>query len=143
MNQVEAQFVLKTRVKFYHKWVQDHDRRYERTLVLLVPEANAHYGAFLAEWMPDTWGEYFELATIIPSPIDSPCRMSIHRGTDEKSAQPYLTVMSKGVEDVIIRCKKEGDVLEVQVLGEDQDEVMDQMKDSDGSYDLIDGQTSF
>jgi hypothetical protein len=93
--------------------------------------------------LPEDQGQHYELVGMIAPPIDSPCRLSIHRGPDEKSERHYLFVMSKGVEDIILKYAKEGETLKVQILPESQEEIVDQARDTDGDYDLISGQESF
>jgi hypothetical protein len=139
----EKNYFLKCKIKIIKKSVQDHDRQYERTLVILVPEDTDQRTSFLRAWLPEDQGQHYELVGMIAPPIDSPCRLSIHRGPDEKSERHYLFVMSKGVEDIILKYAKEGDTLKVQILPESEEEIVDQARDTDGDYDLISGQEQF
>jgi len=132
-------FILKTKVKFFEKWVDDHGRRYFRKMALLIPELNDEARLFFNKWLPDTSEEHYELVALIPS-VNSPSRLSIHRGGDQKSEKHYLFVMSKGVEEDLIKFFKEGDTVMVHVLPEEADEQADQMRDSDGNFDLVPGQ---
>jgi len=136
-------FYLRCKVKFFEKWVDDNGRRYFRKLVILIPDEGDERTRFLNRWLPETLEEHFELGVTIAPPIDSPCRVSVHRGPSEKSLYHHLFVMSKGVEDIILQYVKEGSYLNVTVLSEDNEEILDQAKDANGDYDLIHGQTSF
>jgi len=139
----EQEYVLKCKVIEKVKHVKDHDRQYERRLIYLIPERNDQAMAFFRAWLPDTRGEYFELVADIPNPIASPCRLSVHRGPDEVSENHYLFVMSKGVEEIIQERKLVGKTLIIKILPESSDEVVDQVRDSGGDFDLIHGQESF
>lgn len=138
----DREYHLNCRVKFHRKYVHENGRSYERDLVILVPEDSDERTRFLSAWLPDSREEYFELASIMSPPIDSPCRLSVHRGPDDKSEKHYLFVMSKGVEEIILEHIKEGAIIPLKILPEGAEEILDHAVDSHGNYQLIPGQDS-
>lgn len=136
----ERQYKIKAKVKFIKKYVEDFGRSYQRVLAILIPETSTEQMMFLNAWLPTEKQEYFELAAFIASPINSPCKLSIHKGPDEKSEKPYLFVMSKGIEEALIKYKCNGKVLDLTILPESEEMVADEATDSDGDFDLISGQ---
>jgi hypothetical protein len=139
----ERKYKIKGKVKFYRKNVVDHGRRYERVLAIIIPETSTEQMMFFNAWLPDTKEEYHELTGLIGSPVNSACKLSIHRGPDEKSEKHYLFVMSKGVEEELIKYEQEGKTLELTILPESEEMVGDEAKDSSGDFDLISGQENF
>ncbi len=133
----EREYHLIVKSKFYRKTVnetiQGHAKSYERELVLFVPEESDQRTRFFMAWLPDSGAEYFELGGYIASPIDSPCRLSIHRGPDEKSERHYLFCMSKGVEEIILT-RPEGSTFRLTIMPASQE--------AEGDFDQVDSQFS-
>jgi hypothetical protein len=119
--------------------IKGTEHQYSRKLALLVPLESDQRTMFLNAWLPDTIGEYFEVPLFIKVPVDSPCRVAIFRGPDQRSERHYLLVMTKGVEDILVKLK-EGARFNVQSLPASEEGEIDHAIDSDsGNYDLIDG----
>ena len=129
MNELEndltqRRYHLTCKTRFFKKTVVDNlpggnVKRYERTLVFLIPQESDERSRFLSAWLPDTTKDYYEMSSFISSPVDSPSRLSVHRA-DQRCEKHYLVVMSKGVEDILIKMK-EGTTLSVQVLKASED----------------------
>ena len=142
----QKRYNLVCKVKFFRKAVTEEVNgkvlSVERKMALLVPEESTQRTLFLNAWLPETQGEYFELAGMIAAPVDSPCRFAIMRGPDEKSERHYLFVMSKGVEDILVKYAKEGQSLNVMTFKASEDGETDFAADeSDGNFHLIPGHT--
>lgn len=140
LEPTQQEYNITAKVKFVDVNVKDHDRQYSRRLVILIPQESMQRDLFFNAWLPEVSEEYFELATVIRSSIPSPCRMAILKAKKGISDRPYLTIMSKGVEEDFISHKMEGKIVEVKILPEDQDHVSDDARDSGGNFDLIHGQ---
>lgn len=133
----ERSYHLIAKSKFYRKTVNEeikgHMKSYERELVLLVPVESDQRTSFLTAWLPDSASEHFELGAFIASPIDSPCRLSIHRGPDDRSEKHYLFCMSKGVEEIILK-RPEGSTFHIKTMPASQE--------AEGDFDQVDSQYS-
>lgn len=101
---------------------------YERKMCILIPDESDQRTDFMSAWLPDTSKEYYEIGAYIAYPVDSPCRMSIHRA-DEKSDRHYLFVMTKGVEDILVKLK-EGSRISLKVMPASHDEEIDRAIDT-------------
>lgn len=115
--------------------VKEHNKEYENRIALLIPRESDQRTSFLRAWLPDTLDEHFELNVFLKPPVDSPCRVSIHRGPGKFAEKHYLFVMSKGVEEVLRRfdIKK----VDIKILPESDVTASDFARDSDeGNYDL-------
>lgn len=123
----EREYNLKCKLKFFRKTVHDpHTNKgqpYERKMCLLIPQESDERVRFLVAWLPEVESEYFELGAYIGSPVDSPCRLSVHR-PNEKSDKPHLFVMTKGVEDILIKFKEDS-ILNVKTLPASNDSEID------------------
>jgi hypothetical protein len=135
-SRTDRPYILMCNLKFYKKTVHDNGNTYERKLCLLVPEESDQRTAFLNAWLPETREEYFEINSEIEPPIDSPCRLSIHRGGDDRSERHYLYVMSIGVEEDLVLLP-EGRRLKVKILAEDSEGVTDNVEADGGNFHKI------
>lgn len=130
---VETKFVFKTVVEEKLK------TRYERKLVILVPEQNTECMRFFRAWLPETsdLNDYYEIAAELGGPINSPCRLSVHRGPHPYSDKHFLFVMTKGVEELLLKLP-ESRRFHLKVLPQGEDVATDFAKDSDeGNYQVV------
>lgn len=133
---------LSCKTKFHFKTVTEDIGRgvissYARKLVLLVPQESDQRSRFLSAWCPDTKEEFYEVAAEVGAPVHGPVRLSVHRGYDDKLDRPYLFVMSKGVEEILLDFP-EGRTLEVTILPANMDGEADYALDSsDGNYEAV------
>lgn len=145
MNELESdltqrRYHLSCKTRFYTKTVEDVlpggvTKRYERTLVLLIPQESDERSRFLSAWLPETTQDYYEVSSFISSPVDSPSRLSIHRA-DERCEKHYLVVMSKGVEDILVRLR-EGTTINIQVLKASEDSEADFAPDTEYNFEVV------
>lgn len=135
----ERTYHLRCKTKFFKKSVHENirgiDKHYERTMVLLVPQESDERTKFLTAWLPETEGEYYEVSAFISMPVDSPARLSVHR-RDQKCTTHYLFVMSKGVEDILLKFK-EGTTINVQINPASQDAEADFAKDAEHNFEVM------
>lgn len=145
----QKNYKLVCRTKRYMNYktevVNGRELNYNREMSLLVLEYNDQAVQFLNAWLPDQVSEtgsdnYYEVGIFVRGRVMSPARAAMFRGPDKRSDKHYLLTMSKGVEELLVKLK-DGSRIEVDVLAESDDDELDQMKDSDGSYELIDGHT--
>ncbi len=125
-------YVLTCTTRFYEKVVEGKERK----MVLLVPEENDEMHRFLNAWCPTTQGEKHELAAYIGAPAHTPARCAVFMGHDEKCERPYLFVMSKGVEDILVKYK-EGLRLIVTTLPANEDSEADNTEASEGNFEVL------
>lgn len=137
----EREYNLTCKVKIRKIWVEDNQNekgivRSERTMVYLIPQESDQRTRFLTAWLPEVAHEYYEVASFIASPIDSPCRLSVHRGPDSRNETHYLFVMSTGVSEILSRLKEDS-LVNVKILPASKDSETDFAKDSsEGNYEL-------
>lgn len=139
MDLESLKYTLIVKTKFVRKTVyEDHLKaQFEREMVILIPEHNDECGRFFRAWLPDTTDEYYELGVEIGSPVFSPSRVSIHRAPHPYSDSHFLFVMSKGVEEDLLR-QPEGKRLQVIILPQSSEEILDHAKDSSqGNYHTV------
>jgi len=135
-------YVMACKTKFVTKHINDEIKpgvfnQYTRKMVLLVPEISDQRIRFLNAWMPDTIEEHHELAAEIGAPIHGPVRLAVHRGFDKWCEKPYLLVMSKGTEDILLKFS-EGTTVIVKTLSADEEEAADFSRDvSDGNFEIV------
>lgn len=135
-------YVLSCKTKFVTKNVNEKISsgtvaQYQRSMVLLVPEDSDQRVKFLNAWMPETIEEYFELAGDLGAPIHGTVRLSVHMGHDQWCEKPYLTVMSKGVEEVLLKFR-EGIMVRLETLPANMESEADSALDSsDGNYEVV------
>jgi hypothetical protein len=87
--------------------------------------------------MPEVSYEHYELAAELAAPVFAPCRLSIHSGNDNRCDRPYLMVMSKGAEDILVKFQ-EGIPVKVTTFPAKDDAEADDGPDSDdGNYSVI------
>lgn len=141
----QRRYFLKCQIKFFETTIKEEvggrSLQYARKLVFLVPQESDQRSHFFNAWLPDQAGEHYELSGYVKPPIDSPCRFAIFRGPDKRSQNHYLLVMSKGVEDILVRLR-EGSSILVETFAAFEEAEADFARDtSDGNYDLIPGHT--
>lgn len=103
--------------------------------VILIPQDNDQRTKFLMAWLPDITGEHYEIASFISMPVDSPCRVAIRRGPDEMSERHYLFVMSKGVEEQLLKMK-EGSTIAVETYKASEESETDHAIGEEGSFEV-------
>ena len=136
----ERSYVLKCKIEAFIKTITEKHASYQSQLVFLVPQESDQRTSFLSAWLPETSEEHFELAGIIPPPIDSPCRFAIRRANGD-CGQHHLVVMSTGVAKLLaaIAAKGKGAAMgvTVKILPESDIEAADLSKDDDdGNYQV-------
>lgn len=136
----EIEYNIAAKVKFVDIDVKDHDRQYKRKIAILIPQESTQTLRFFSAWLPEVADEYFELAGIMRTGVYSPCRLAILKSKKGISDRPYLMVMSKGIEEELITHKLEGKVIDITILPENSDHIIDEAKDSGGSFSTIHGQ---
>lgn len=140
MELTDNNYTLTVRTKFVTKTVQEKELnfKYERKMVILIPEINDECIRFFNAWLPETTNDYYEIVSTIGAPIHSPCRLSVHRAPHAYSQEKhFLFVMSKGCEDDLLRFP-EGRMMTLSVLPQSEDQEADFAKDSDtGNYHLV------
>lgn len=137
---LERKYYLTCKLKFFVKNIKDWDGKQEvnrrRTLAFLIPQESDERIRFLSAWLPETDKEYFELAAYISSPVDSPCRLAIKRA-DGQCERHYLTVMSVGVEEIMLNHMKDGQMVQVTILPVSEEQETDFARDvSDQNFDV-------
>jgi len=136
----QRRYNLKCTIKFFSTTVRDQMpsgvvKTYERTLVFLIPQESDERTRFLSAWLPDTSDEYHEVTAFIAHPVDAPVRLSVHR-SDNRSNRHYLTVMSKGAEDVLLKMR-EGQSISIQVLKASEDSEADFAPDTEYNFEVL------
>lgn len=135
----EREYHLRCKTKFFRKTVKETlrgiEKSYERTMVLLIPQESDERTKFLMAWLPEAEGQYYEITAFVSRPVDSPARLSVHR-RDEKAEQHYLFVMSKGVEDILLKFK-EGSIVELTVNPASMDSEADFAKGAEHEFEVM------
>lgn len=133
-------YKLTCKLRFFETTVKgdasNKGQAYERKLALLIPQESDARTQFLTAWLPEVEGEYYELSGYIGHPVDSPCRFSIHRRDQKSPEQHYLFVMSKGVEDVLCKCKP-GQLLNVTAFSATKEDEADYAVDSNLDIEAV------
>lgn len=133
-------YKLKCKLKFYQTTVtgdvSNKGKSYERRLALLIPQEGDERSRFLTAWLPEVEGEYYEMSGFIDHPVDSPVRLSIHRRDKKSPESHYLFVMSKGVEDILQRCR-EGQLLSVTTFSAAEEDEADYALDSNLDIEAV------
>lgn len=130
------EYNLRVKAKFVSKNIEDNGRTYHRQMVILIPHESDERTYFFKAWLPETREEYFELAGQLASPINSNVRLSIHLGMNDFNTGPYLFVMSKGVEELMIEHKLEGKTFNLKIFPDNLEDQADFATDSNGSYSV-------
>lgn len=132
----ERKYILKCRPQVKKLWVEDAGRKYQSTIMILVPEHNDQCSQFFSAWLPDEVSEHYEMGSYIHSPVMSPARLSIHR-RNENCSEHHLTVMSKGVADEIEKYMM-NKVLTVEILPASMELESLNSKESNNDYTRLD-----
>lgn len=133
----DLKYQVKCYIEFHRQWVKPTDDpnkpKYERTLVFLLPDMNTTENQrFFDAWYPfGAEQNETEIIISIPHPVNGYARVAFCRA-DKRCNQPYLVLMSPGVEKILIRAKKMGDVVIVEAQpAKDEEELNDQIIDLD------------
>ncbi len=141
----QRRYTLRCALRFYNTTIREQvggkDLQYSRKLAFLLPQESDERSRFLSAWLPDQIDEHFEIAGFIRPPIDSPVRLSVFRGPDKRCERHYLMVMSKGVEDILVRLREGSEILLTTFAAHEESEADHARDTSDGNYDLIPGHT--
>lgn len=111
-------------------------------LVFLIPLEGTQKDMFLTAWLPEVSDQVYEIGIRCGHPIYGVFRGCVKRANNV-IAMPHIFVMSKGAEEELKSMVQAGagQVLEIETLGEHEDEVLDATKDYDlpnkKEYDLI------
>jgi hypothetical protein len=100
----------------------------EDEFVLLLPEESTQRTKFLMTWLPDTNLECQELGCEIGHPVFSLFRGALWRET-EHLKQIHIMVMTKSTEELLKPL--DGKHVQLEVLGENEDEILDGQEDFD------------
>ena len=156
LDGTEREYNIKCKIKVIkHFFFEEADGKYhETTSVFLIPDFEAGETAmFLNAWLPDSstvcldcsnsnlmfemktcpkcqskriHTPHSEVATFLPYPVNSPCRMAVMR-KNNRCNQHHLFVMSSGVEDDLRRM--DGKSIYVKCFPGTEDVVADSAKD--------------
>jgi len=96
--------------------------------VYLIPEDSTQRTKFLMTWLPDTNLECQELGCEIGHPVFALFRAALWRET-EHLKQIHIMVLTKSTEELLKPL--DGKYVQLEVLGEDEDELMDGQVDHD------------
>lgn len=107
-----------------------------RKLSYLVLEETDEMIRFVGAWVPDTVSEHFELTAYIKGPVHSAVRLAVFRGHDGKFDRPYVFIMTKAVEDILVKFK-EGTPLLFVTNAANEDAEADNVDVSDGNFDHV------
>jgi hypothetical protein len=135
----KRKYVLKCWIRKYRGQAQQglQGGLSEYDAVLLIPEINDQSGKFFDAWLPDPLeSNTVEIVASMPHPVNSGCRLSVHRMDERCPARHYLFVMSKGVEDILKHL--DGQKIMITVRPETEDEVADSAIEPDSSFDVVD-----
>lgn len=96
-------------------------------LVFLLPQVSTERDKFYIAWMPSEEA-YQELGVEAAHPLFSTFRVSLFPRSNNLN-EPHLFVQSKGAEEILKRL--DGQMVMVEVLGEDEDSLLDGQLDHD------------
>lgn len=100
-------------------------------LVFLLPEQSTQRDLFYSAWLPDTDEEPAEVGCEMGHPLYSTFRCALWRRT-QFVGDIHLFVMSKGAEESLKPLN--GKFIELEVLGEQEDTLLDQQRDFELAY---------
>lgn len=94
------------------------DIKGEDVTIFLVPEMNTQFTRFLLAHNPDDYelAQSIQLVSIIPYPINQPCRIAYMTSNEKCSDRHHFRVMTVDVEDAIKARMKDGDKLTIEVV---------------------------
>ncbi len=96
--------------------------------VYLIPQEGTQRTKFLMTWLPDTDLECQEIGCEIGHPVYSLFRAALWRRTVHME-QIHIMVLTKATEDLLKPLN--GKTVQLEVLGEDEDEILDGQADVD------------
>lgn len=97
-------------------------------LVFLIPTVSTERDLFYNAWLPDDPNEPQELGITMGHPLYSTFRVALWRAT-EYVREIHLFVMSKGAEEILKKLDEQ--VVNVEILGEQEDYLLDGQIDHD------------
>jgi hypothetical protein len=97
-------------------------------LVFLIPNTSTERDLFYSAWLPENPNDPQELGVTMGHPVYSTFRAALWRAT-EYVREIHLFVMSKGAEEILKRL--DGQVVNVEILGEQEDYLLDGQVDHD------------
>lgn len=100
-------------------------------LVFLLPEQSTQRDLFYSAWLPDTDHEPIEVGCEIGHPVYSCFRAALWRRT-QFVGDIHLFVMSKGAEELLKPMN--GKSVEIEIMGEQEDQQLDGMRDFELAY---------
>lgn len=100
-------------------------------LVFLLPQQSTQRDLFFSAWLPDTDEQPTEVGCEMGAPLYSTFRCALWRRT-QFVGDIHLFVMSKGAEESLKPLN--GKTVEIEVLGEQDDVLLDQMRDFELAY---------
>jgi hypothetical protein len=109
-------------------------------LVFLVPEDSDERTRFFIAWLPDTLDSFQELGIEMGHPVFSAFRAALYRKSTFHPELPdnHIFVMSKGAEEILKRL--DGQMVMCEILGEQEEYLLDGMIDHDLSLNKNIGQ---
>lgn len=134
-EKIEQTYFLKCSPKTFKVWVDDAGRKYQSTILILIPEMNDQAARFFDAWLPEDSDKHYELAAYIQAPIASSARLSIHRRND-RCEKHHLTVMSKGVAEEIEKFAMER-IINVEILPASQELESLGSKETSGDFTKV------
>ena len=102
-------------------------------LVFLVPQESDQKTLFMMAWAPEE-DAYQEIGCEVGYPVYSPFRGALYRVSSFHPDIPmnHIFVMSKGAEEILKRL--DGQIVNVEVLGEQEESLLDGMVDHELTY---------
>jgi hypothetical protein len=135
MQPTESRYNLKCKVLVKEVSYLDEQSkgasRISEKFVYLIPQESTQRDLFFAAWLPDTREEKYELGFTCGHPVSGFARGCIRRRNAE-IGDHHIFVMSKGAEEDIkdwIQHVGGPAMLNIEVLGEQEEELMDMIKD--------------
>lgn len=134
----ELRYHLKCKVLVKEVTYQDHQSKgvtnITEKLVYLIPQESSQRDLFFAAWLPDTREEHFEIGFLAGFPLNGFARGCIKRRNNTID-EHHIFVMSKGAEedikDWVSQSTSKDFYLNVEVLGENEEYLLDMTKDFD------------
>ena len=100
--------------------------RVTEKMVFLLPSESTECDLFYDAWLPDTDIDYSEIGCQAGHPVYGVFRAAVKRRSKD-CERPHIFVMTKSVEDILL--KMDGKEIVIDVLPESEDEKMDRQRD--------------
>ncbi len=140
----DIKYFVKFRLRFSTITVRDQkssgeEFSFQSQRCFLIPCTDTDQGVdFMDAWLPDIGtspGTTYEVAAVFPQPIASEGKIGVRRMNNQCDLH-HCTIISKGVEEDVLKFMKSGDLLVLEVLPKSQMHRADNMRESSGDYDL-------